>query len=671
MQLAIAPLEQAVFVTTEPTLLDPLSTGAGNAIGRAQLQEKLPAQPGRGLLDIIEDQPGWIFEANGVLHPRGSEYDTQFVINGVPHTENLSPSFAVPLAAETVESAQVRTAGFPAEYGRSLGGVVDITTGAAHALGWHGDLSASGGSFATADTEARLGFGTGRQQLLLNGGGYRTDRFLDPPVLDNFTNRATGTTATADEQVDLRADKLSLNYQFASLHAMVPNELIQQQVGQRQDRRAQQQSGSLSWQHILSPSLLLTTAGSGSDIEAALSSNFLATPVDVSQNRGFRQAWLHVDIVGHSGHHDWKIGADTILRHVHEQLAYTLTDPSYFDPGTLPSLYFAQQHWDSEPAGFVEDTIHLRNWNISAGLRYDNYAFLLHRESWSPRISFSRYLPAAHLLLHASYDRIFQAPAIENLLLASSSQLDSASTFVRRLPVEPARANFYELGFTQELAGKLRLSGNIFLRSFRNYGDDDTLLNTGVSFPIADAGARIRGEELSVDLPEWRHLLLQVNYANQTGVASGPITGGLFLGDEGAQELATTGRFAVSQDQRNTLRARARWSPLRPLWFGVHAAYNSGLPVELNDPVDLAQLQSEYGNSVIRSINFTRGRVRPWSSIDGATGVQLLRTENRAVLELHVANMFNRLNVLNFASLFSGTAIAPPRAFDARLRFTF
>jgi len=45
-----------------------------------------------------------------------------------------------------------------------------------------------------------------------------------------------------------------------------------------------------------------------------------------------------------------------------------------------------------------------------------------------------------------SYDRVFQTPAMENLLLASSPQLDSVNPVVLRLPVPVARANYYEGG---------------------------------------------------------------------------------------------------------------------------------------------------------------------------------------------------------------------------------
>lgn len=673
VHLSLAAIQQTVDVSASATLLDEHATGASVALGRTQLQDRLSAQPGRELLDLIADQPGWLFEANGVLHPRGSEYETQFVVNGVPRTENLSPSFASPLSAQSIESAQIRTAGIPAEYGRSLGGIIDITTGAGAPLGWHGQVAGSGGSFDTAEGDATLTFATARQQLLLAGGGTSTDRFLDPPVVQNFTNHAFNITARADEQVRLSSsDRLEFDISHAELHADVPNEALQQIAGQQQARWSRQEAGSLSWQHQLSPDLLLMTAGSVLDSAATLDSNSEATPIFVTQDRGFRQGWMRADLAVHTGRHDWKIGADALLRHVHERLNYTITDPGYFDPDTQPTLSFAQALWDAEPAAFLEDTMRLGRWNLAAGLRFDDYSFILHRHAWSPRLSLSRFIPAAHLMVHASYDRIFQVPAMENLLLASSPQLDSVSDSVQRLPVEPARGHFYEIGFTQAVANKLRITGNIFLRTFRNVADDDTLLNTGVSFPISDRSARIHGEELALDLPATHGLFFRASYSNQNGTASGPINGGLLLGEEGSQELSDSSRFAISQDQRNTVRAQLRWSPRPRLWFALHEQYNSGLPVELDNDPDFEALAAAYGQRVLGAVNFDRGRIRPWSSLDLAAGTVLVeRGDRRLRIELQVANVQNRLNVINFASLFSGTAIAPPRSATARLRYSF
>src|SRR6202163_628486 len=170
---------------------------------------------------------------------------------------------------------------------------------------------------------------------------------------------------------------------------------------------------------------------------------------------------------------------------------------------------------------------------------------------------------------------------METLLLASSPLLVSLSHLVLRIPVRPGRANYYEVGFTKSLAGNLRIDGNVFRRDFRNFPDDDTLLDTGISFPIAFSTARIYGEEVQIGVPHWGRFSGFVSYSNQTGVGEGPLTGGLFLGDKAAN-ASDTSKFPISQDQRNTVRARVRFQAVPRLWFAASAGYGSGLPVNLD-----------------------------------------------------------------------------------------
>src|SRR5438477_4924378 len=151
--LGVAPVTTQVQVNDSATLVDPYATGSLYSIGRQAIEEHDAAQPGRELLDLVAEQPGWVYEANGVLHPRGSEYDVQFVVDGLPLTQNRSPAFAPSFDAGDVESLRVLTASFPAEYGRKLGGIVEVTTKKDVPAGWHGRLDAGGGSFSATGVE--------------------------------------------------------------------------------------------------------------------------------------------------------------------------------------------------------------------------------------------------------------------------------------------------------------------------------------------------------------------------------------------------------------------------------------------------------------------------------------------------------------------------------------
>ena len=142
LTLGLKPVETQMQVSETETLVDTTRTSAVYTIGSQTIGEQLSSQAGRGVLDVVDAQPGWLQEANGVLHPRGSEYDVQFVVDGLPMTENRSPGFAPPIESSDVESLRVMTAGFPAEYGRKLGGVVEVTSPKNNPMGLHGEFEA-------------------------------------------------------------------------------------------------------------------------------------------------------------------------------------------------------------------------------------------------------------------------------------------------------------------------------------------------------------------------------------------------------------------------------------------------------------------------------------------------------------------------------------------------
>jgi len=224
---------------------------------------------------------------------------------------------------------------------------------------------------------------------------------------------------------------------------------------------------------------------------------------------------------------------------------------------------------------------------------------------------------------------------------------------------------------TEAILGKVRLDANVFRRDFRQYSDDEVLLDTGVSFPIAFAKARIFGEEIRMEIPQWGRFSGYVSYANQSGIGQGPITGGLLLGNDAANALTDTSKFAVTQDQRNSLHARLRFQASRRAWLAMGAQYGGGLPADIAKAKS-SDLLAAFGQQILDRVDFVRGRVKPIFSLDAAAGAAIYHKESRsAALQIQVANLADRLNLINFASLFSGTALGEPRNVSASLRLTF
>ncbi len=669
--LTPAPVQAEVTVRASDTLLDPHQVSAVNRLGSDTLQQRITTLPGRSLADVVNTQPGWLLEANGILHPRGSEYQVQYVVDGLPITDNRSPAFAPELDADDVHAMTILTGGYPAEYGRKLGGVVEVVTAANLQQGLHGTAVASAGSFASVTGGATAQYGWARTLLGMSGNVTHTDRYLDPPVEENFTNSGTGSNAAIQFEREFSdTDRLGLMVRHGQTQFLVPNERVQEEAGQRQGRSSDDTTGQLSYQRVLSSSVVADVRAMIRSIGAGLSSNAFSTPIVAAQDRGFRETYVKGTVSGHTGLHEWKAGLDADFAFVREAFSYTITDPASFDPSTPPAFSFADRASDREQAAFVQDQMRLGAWTINAGLRWDNYKLLVHEQAVSPRAGVAWSWPRADLVLRASYDRAFQTPAIENLLLASSPLLDSLNATVVRLPVRPSLGNFLEAGLSKRLLSVARVDVTEFSRRMANFADDDLLLNTGVSFPIAFNRAEIRGTEVKLEVPKWGRWSGFAGYTNMRGTGFLPITGGLLLGDDAPSALASTSSFPISQDQRHTMRGRLAYQLTDRAWLALAASYGSGLPVEFDG--DPNQALAQYGSRIVDQVDFQAGRVKPSTSVDGALSVVVFKTDRQRIrLQANTVNLTNRLNVINFAGLFSGTALAPPRSFAVRVQTEF
>ena len=115
----------------------------------------------------------------------------------------------------------------------------------------------------------------------------------------------------------------------------------------------------------------------------------------------FREGYFKASVSIHRGHHEWKFGVDSDNYFLNEHFRDTITDPSRFPPDTPTTFAFptpdapnAGRRPDLEQSAFAQDLIHLDNWTISAGLRWDHYQLLVNQNALSPRLAISRYFPS-------------------------------------------------------------------------------------------------------------------------------------------------------------------------------------------------------------------------------------------------------------------------------------
>jgi len=673
VSLKLATLEQTVAVQAASTLIDAAQPGSVDQVGSSFIQHRLSSIPGRSLQDLVDSQTGWLYEGNAVLHPRGSEYQTQFVLDGIPLTDNRSPSFGPAIEADDVQSLSIYTAGIPAEYGRKMGGVIEVNTVQDAQPGFHGELAALGGSFGTGSAFASGQYTAGRNTLGGSASGSVTSHYLNPVVPQNFSNAGTlGDFSLRFERDFTSNDRFSATVRHELSRYDIPNEQVQQDAGQRQTADNIETIGLASYQHTFSPNTMAKLAGMVRDNANDFNSNPQSTPVEVFQHNRFREGYFKALVIADRGRSEWKAGIESDNTFLHENSSYVITDPTQFDDGSPLTFAFTAQRPDLEQSAFVQDLLHLGKWSINAGLRWDHYQLLLNKQQVEPRFAVSRYFSSANLILHFSYDRVLQTPSFENILLSSSMQVESLdpSTFLR-LPVQPSVGDYFEGGLTQGLFGKAKLDINYFRRVVSNYADDDQIDNTTISFPIAFRKAIIYGAEGKLDLPDWKKFSGFASYSWEVGNAWNPVTGGLFLGDDAtAAETQLSGHFPDSQDQRNTVRGRLRYQLHPRVWLAAGIQYDTGLPFEFDG--DPSTVLAEYGQQVLNRINFDRGRIDPSFQVDASAGADLYNSEKVHVrLQADGENLNNILDVIDFGGLFSGNAIGPPRSYFLCLRTTF
>ena len=405
-------------------------------------------------------------------------------------------------------------------------------------------------------------------------------------------------------------------------------------------------------------------------------SNQSSTPIEVFQHNWFREGYFNASVTVNQGRNEWKAGVESDNLFLNENFSYIITDDTQYDPSTPLTFNFAANRPDLEQSAFVQDLIHLHNWTINAGLRWDHYQLFLNREAFQPRLAVSRYFPSVGLVSHFSYDRVFQTPSFENILLSSSTAAAGLDTISVQLPVQPSEGNYYEAGLTKAFLNKVKLDANYFRRSVNNYADDDQLDNTTISYPIAFQKALIYGAEAKLDLPEWNRFSGFLSYSYEVGNAWFPVTGGLFLGDNA--QIPTSGHLPDSQDQRNTVRGRLLYQFNPRFWIAGGIQYDTGLPFDFQCPdgeslSDCAAGEAQiYGQQVVNHLNFVRGRIHPSFQVNASAGATVYRSDRLNMnLQADGENLSNVVDVIDFGGLFSGNAIGPPRSFALRLTTNF
>jgi hypothetical protein len=225
VNLALGTETQSVTVEAGADLIETDST-THTDVDR-DLFDKLPLDSQSSSLSslITLATPGIAADSNGLFHGLGDHASNSFSVDGEQITDQQSKVFSNQLPVDAVQSMEVIEGAPPAEYGDKTSVVVVVTTRSG--LGQtqpHGEVTASYGSFGTANGGFNLGYGGQAWGNFISASGLDTGRFLDGPEFTVMHDR--GNEQNVFDRLDFKpstADTLNLNLSFTRSWFQTPN----------------------------------------------------------------------------------------------------------------------------------------------------------------------------------------------------------------------------------------------------------------------------------------------------------------------------------------------------------------------------------------------------------------------------------------------------------------
>ena len=676
LQLGIGAVNETVQVSAD-ALLETSSTGSHVDLG-ANLIDQLPsATPSKQLSSMLLSAPGFIPSQNGRIHVRGSHGQIQYVVDGVPMTDEYTEAFANPLDPRYVKSAAVMTGGIPAEYGGKLAAVVDITSksGLDDPRKVTGEASVNVGRFGSLDGGATVGGRlTSRLGYFLSGGGNRTDRYLDSPTTANLHNsgnahRFTGKLELRPTDVDFVRAVVSANGSWFE----APNRPDAQARGEDATQDLTDNSQTLTWLRQIGTRFTFDMVAYRRAALATLDAS-TARPLGATQERTLDHQGVNASLSYSSGIHRVKTGVQYDRNPVSEQFAMVGTSTgrgsleSQFDPafGGRPFVFNGSKVGQNLGA-YIQDTFSpLDDLNVSLGVRVDRDALLIEETAVSPRVGFAYHVHQTGTVVRGSYSRLFMPPFSENLLLSSSKEAQALSQNADSQDVQPETQHAFEVGLQQALASHAKIDVAYYRKNIRNVADVDQFLDTTVTFPLSVSKGLAEGVELRLDVPVFRGVNGYVSLARAKILLTAPLSGGLFL-----EETPADGeQFYADHDQRWQSQFGLTWEhPSQKLFVSTTGRFDSGIPFELPEGFNPATFEDP---QALPLVNTATGRARSRTIADIMAGGQLFhRGVTKVDLQAGVMNLFDTTYLLNFLSIFNGTHYGAPRTWTARLKVSF
>ena len=615
------------------------------------LFDKLPLESASSSVSSLVTlaTPGIAADSNGLFHGLGDHAENSFSVDGQPITDQQSKVFSNQIPLDSIDSMEVIAGAPPAEFGDKTSVVIKVTTRSGQGVTTpRGDVTASYGSFGTANTDLDFAYGGQRWGNFIAANGLNSGRFLDPPEFNAIHDR--GNQENVFDRVDLQvsnADTVHLNAGFTRSWFQTPNSYDNLHIGDTDpfgnplgatDQRSQIKTFNVapSWTHLLGSTAVFTLGAyvRRDQYNYYPSDNPFADlgPIQqetVGQSRSLTNAGVRSDISYAKGVHNLKAGFTYQETFLNENDSFGIIDPgvlaSLTDAGGSPcldstrkpiappctdlapydltrkgKLYNFNGHTDvKEMALYVQDAITKGNWTFNLGIRGDFYNGLAVARQAEPRVGVAYHVVPSNTVLRVSYARLLETPFNENLVLASSGcNFTVIADLIPCVPAvnTPGYRNEFHAGLEQAFGKYLVVSGDYIWKYTHTGYDFSVLASTPITFPIGWHNSKITGFDMRISVPDYHGLTALVVMSSVAARFFPPQTSGLgvTVGQSGLP-------FRIDHDEKFNQTTHIQYQPKKNgPWVGFNWRYDSGLvagavpfATDMTTPVDLTGLTAD------------------------------------------------------------------------------
>ncbi|GAC1441034.1 MAG: hypothetical protein NVSMB59_00130 [Vulcanimicrobiaceae bacterium] len=597
-----------------------------NAIGRAQISA-LPDN--QSLNRVIETVPGIARYSYNEPVAHGF-HGLTYEIDGVPLPQGTSANFSEVVDPRSIDSLEVFTGAFPAEFGGSRqGAVVNIISHRATDLagGENGTLTFGAGSYGSAQTSLSESARIGETRIFLNANSERTNRGIDSPTFDpvhdasSQSNQFLRTISSLGPQNSLA---FNLSNNFASFAIPInttfnPNDPVVVPPGTDDVQREYDRTLSLVFTNNakngqaftqISPwyrSDRIAYAGDlASDLQGTIANpDGTSTPLaGLSQDRTSQFVGLRANHFHVFGSNAVKIGVDLSREVFHGRERIAFLDGS----GTRNDFVDDADRAGSQLGAYVQDKwTPTRYLSVLGGVRFDRSTGYTSGSQLSPRIEINGQVGPTDVL-HAYYGRLYAAPFIEDTRRAAVIVGGANPDPVYDL--RPERDSYYEFGIAHAITDRARVTVNFWKRDVQNVLDTTQLANTPIQAVFNNTVGTAKGVEARVEA-NWRN---GDSFGVSTTLASsraGGISGSTFLFPPTTSPTDVT---LNPEDHDQTFSASMTYTKR----FGLGRSL-------------FASLEPQYGTGYPTQFQNGPGRLPPHLTVDASFGREAKRGERPAL----------------------------------------